>query len=343
MLHEGAHDEKAIHRKGNAKPFDWGWFEEGFDKEPTDPPSGTHDSYVTHHNGPQYFGYLSNNPLEQTHFHGIGDFFTAVSNNGLSADGGVYYLKGGFQNILGLTPSDPDPAVQANFVGDDDHPAYADAQISEATVGAAINAIAHSPYWSQSAIVITWDDSEGYYDHVRPPLRVNLPGLGLVSEGPRVPLLLISPFARTGLVAHDMGDQVSVVKMVDAIFGLQPLATLPNERRARALGFNEFGQLDMGPFDGLTEGVGDLVSAFDPERLEGRRAPLSPAYASIPQRLISNLPGVTGYGCSTLGITPTDIAQGIQDSPPADFNPRPGTDPPPGAPIRKVNTNALDD
>jgi phospholipase C len=191
--------------------------------------------------------------------------------------------------------------------------------------------------------VITWDDSEGYYDHVRPPLRVNLPGVGLVSEGPRVPMIVISPFAKTGIVSHEMGDQASAVKMVDAIFGLQPLAALPNERRARTLGFNEFGQLDLGPFDGLTQGVSDLVSAFDPDRLAGRRPPLSPGYASIPERLIKSLPAVSGYGCNTLGITPTDIAQGIQDNPPTDFNPRPGTDPPPNAPVQKVNTSRLDD
>jgi len=61
--------------------------------------------------------------------------------------------------------------VQKNFLGDDDHPAYSDAQISEAMVAEAINKIANSPYWSQCAIIITWDDSEGDYDHVQPPLR----------------------------------------------------------------------------------------------------------------------------------------------------------------------------
>jgi phospholipase C len=138
-------DLPAIHKDGG-NTLDWGWFQEGFDKEPTDPPSGpqsgTHTSYITHHNGPQYFGYLSNNPTEQTHFHGIGDFFNTVSTGGLAASGGVYYLKGGYQNIFGLTPTDPDPAVQKNFVGDDDHPAYADAQISEANVAEAVNTIA---------------------------------------------------------------------------------------------------------------------------------------------------------------------------------------------------------
>ena len=74
-------------------------------------------------------------------------------------------------NLFNLKPVDPDTTVQKNFLGDDDHPAYSDAQISEAMVAEAINKIAASPYWSQSAIIITWDDSEGDYDHVQPPLR----------------------------------------------------------------------------------------------------------------------------------------------------------------------------
>ncbi|MGH7210651.1 MAG: alkaline phosphatase family protein, partial [Acetobacteraceae bacterium] len=53
----------------------WGWYQEGYDREPTDPPDapaeGTHRSYATHHNTPQYFGYLANNPLMSAHLHGL--------------------------------------------------------------------------------------------------------------------------------------------------------------------------------------------------------------------------------------------------------------------------------
>ena len=53
-----------------------------------------------------------------------------------------------------------------------------------------LNALMQSPYWSSTAVVLTWDDFGGFYDHVPPP-HVDLYGLG-----PRVPAIVISPYAR---------------------------------------------------------------------------------------------------------------------------------------------------
>jgi phospholipase C len=64
----------------------------------------------------------------------------------LPKQGGLFYIKGGYHNLFGLTPENPLSVVQTNFLGDDDHPAYSDAQISEALVAKAVNAIAQSPY-----------------------------------------------------------------------------------------------------------------------------------------------------------------------------------------------------
>jgi phospholipase C len=106
-------DVSAIAKSGLRKSIDWGWWEEGFDHEVTDGSGpASHNSYVTHHNGPQYFGYLSDNPVEQTHFHGLGDLYSAITSHTLPKSGGVYWVKGGFTNLFGLTPTDPDPAVQ---------------------------------------------------------------------------------------------------------------------------------------------------------------------------------------------------------------------------------------
>jgi len=311
----------------------FGWYQEGYDVEPTDvgPPTadGTHASYVTHHNGPQYFGYISNNSAMRSQLHGLEDFFNALAQKTLPKEGGVFFVKGGFTNIFGLTPVDPDSKVQSSFLGDDDHPAYSDAQISEAMVAEAINKIAASPYWKHSAIIITWDDSEGDYDHVPPPLRTIGPDGLVVTNGPRVPLLLISPYARTGHIAHAQGSQSSVVKFVDAVFGLPPLALLPDELNARKLGEVEFGQKDLGPEDALTPGITDLVDAFSPSRLTGKAHPLPASYVTVPDSLIVNLPGTPGGsgGCSDLGITTTDRQQSITNMIPADFNPRPSTNP----------------
>jgi len=312
-------------------PF--GWYQEGYDKEITDvgPPTadGTHASYVTHHNGPAYFGYIANNPLLKAQLHGLSDFFSALENQTLPKKGGVFYVKGGFQNLFALVPVDPDTTVRKNFVGDDDHPAYSDAQISEAMVAEAINKIAASPYWKNSAIIITWDDSEGDYDHVPPPLRTfgPLPDGSLVTNAPRVPFLLISPYARTNHVAHAQGSQSSVVKFVDVLFDLPPLALLPDELRARQLGQTEFGQEGLGPEDALTEGITDLLDAFSSARLTGKADPLPASYAMFPESVIQTLPEQSGYGCSNLGITTTDRQLGIVNQVPPDFNPRPSTNP----------------
>ena len=323
-------DIRAVTRAGNPA-FGFGWYEEGYDREPTDPgptdAEGSHASYVTHHNGPQYFGYIANNPELRGQLHGLADFFTALDKRALPKSGGVFFIKGGYKNTLGLKPADPDPKVQKNFLGDDDHPGYSDAQLSEALVAEAINRIAASPYWAESAIILTWDDSEGDYDHVPPPVRSRGPDGSVVTDGPRVPLLVISPYAKAHRVAHAQGDQASVVKFVDRLFGLTPLALLPDEARARRLGLAEFGLAGLGPADALVAGVADLSSAFDPARLAGRAKPLPAAYASIPERLVRNLPAASGYGCKALGITPVDEALGVANALPPDFNPRPKTDP----------------
>jgi len=315
----------------NKASVPFGWYEEGYDKEVTDnagpmDANGTHASYITHHNGPQYFGYVANNPAMASQLHGLGDFFNAVEQRTLPKEGGVFFVKGGFQNLFGLTPTDADSKVQANFLGDDDHPGYSDAQISEALLAEAINKIAASPYWKDCAIIITWDDSEGDYDHVPPPIRLTGPGTSMtIANGPRVPLLVISPYARTGYISSDPGSQSSVVKFIDAVFGLPPLALLPDEFFARFVGEEMLNQEGLGPEDALTPGISDLTDAFSLGRLNGDEDPLTPEYVKIPEKLIMNLPAVSGFGCKDLGIVTTDRAKRIKNEVPPDFNPRPST------------------
>ena len=317
--------------KENKDPFGFGWFENGYDREPGQPSAtASLASYIPHHNGPQYFGYLANSS-ERQNLHGLGDFGAAVSAGRLPQQGGVFYVKGGFQNILGLSPVDPDATVQKNFVGDDDHPGYSDAEISEANVAESVNRIAASKYWPQSAIIIAWDDSEGDYDHVPPPLRSIGPGVGnvpqdFITDGPRVPLIVVSPFAKVRYVEHATGDHGSVVKFIDAVFGLTPLAELPDEERGLSAGAF-LGKLNYGPDDSESSGVTDLLGAFDRGRLTGRVAPLPASYASVPNYFIRHLPQQTGIGCGTIGVIPVDYLRGVRNVIPADFNPRPGTNP----------------
>ena len=80
-----------------------------------------------------------------------------------------------------------------------------------------INAIMNGPDWNSTAIFLTWDDFGGVYDHVPPPVVDNW-GLG-----PRVPFLIISPYAKQGYISHTQYEFSSVLKFIEERFGLAPL------------------------------------------------------------------------------------------------------------------------
>jgi phospholipase C len=303
----------------------WGWYQQGYDHEINDASwKASHEGYVAHHNAPQYFGYVANNPQASTHLHGLSEFFDAVAKKQLP-ESGVFYLRGGYGNIRNWKPQDPNYKLAQVFSGNDDHPGYSDTQISEGLLAEEINAIAASPYWSQSAIIITYDESDGLYDHAQPRVRSHdANGLPL-EQGPRIPAIVISPFAVAHGVSHVPSEHSSIIKFVDELFNLIPLADLPDEMRARQIGAEKFGQPNLGPADDNVEGVGDMSSAFDLLRLQGKRAPLSAEYATIPEAEITHFPHANGEGCKRLEITPTDWA--IPNPLPADFNPRPDTTP----------------
>jgi phospholipase C len=312
------------------KPVNWAWYQEGYDQEPTDPATGaTHANYIAHHNGPQYFGYEANNPHEiQNHLKGLNDFFTAIKSNALPAEGGVFYVRGGYGNNDGLVPRSPSPAVKAAFTGNDDHPGYSDLQISEALLADSINAIASSKYWPESAIIITYDETDGLYDHTQPKIRSFDPEGNALDQGPRIPMIVISPYSTVHAISHEPTEHGSIIKFIDKLFNLTPLADLPNEAQARAQGEATYKQSYLGPSDDNTPGVGDLFSAFDDARLLGRERPLIPAYATIPSKYVLSLPHGGAQGCKLLGITPTDYVKGkVIDPAPADLNPRPSTNP----------------
>jgi phospholipase C len=313
----------------NLPPVLWGWYQEGYDHEPTDGSQpASHSSYIVHHNGPQYFGYVGDNPTVASNLHGLADFFSDIAAKRLPSGGGVFYIRGGYDNLDGLVPVDPDPTVQGNFPGNDDHPGYSDAQISEALLADEINAIAKSPYWEQSAIIITYDETDGLYDHAVPQIRAFDPEGSPLSGGPRIPAIVISPFGLVHAITHEYSEHSSVIRFIDELNGLTPLADLPDEAKARKLGETQFGQANLGPADDQVPGMGDLFSAFDNARLLGVDPPLPPSFAEIPQSTVLSLPHYGGNGCQTLAIVPTDYVGGkVIDPPPADFNPRPGSTP----------------
>ncbi len=315
----------------NNKPVNWGWFQEGYDKESIDTPAyPIYSSYIAHHNGPQYFGYEANNASETlAHLKGLGDFYTAISTNALPKEGGVFYVRGGYGNLDNLVPRSPNTTVQADFPGNDDHPGYSDAQISEALLADSINAIASSKYWPESAIFITYDETDGLYDHTVPLIRSWDPEGNALNQGPRIPAIVISPYGVAHAISHEPTEHSSIIKFIDELFDLTPLADLPDEANAQALGaLPPFNQKYLGPADAHTPGVGNLFSAFDNARLLGILPPLPADYAKIPRNDVVTLPHYSARGCHTLQIIPTDYVDGkVIDPAPADFNPRPGSEP----------------
>jgi phospholipase C len=93
-----------------------------------------------------------------------------------------------------------------------------------AWVAAIVNAIGNSAYWANTAIIITWDDWGGWYDHV-PPIVIKDGvswGSGYV-YGFRVPLIVVSPYARTAHISHVTHDFGSIVKLIETTFHLASL------------------------------------------------------------------------------------------------------------------------
>jgi phospholipase C len=80
-----------------------------------------------------------------------------------------------------------------------------------------INAVMQGPDWESTVVFLTWDDFGGFYDHVAPP-RVDNFGLG-----PRVPLLIISPWAHSGYIEHKPLEFSSILKFIEDRFDLDRL------------------------------------------------------------------------------------------------------------------------
>lgn len=127
--------------------------------------------------------------------------------------------------ILGDIPSGN--LAQVSWVIPDgthsDHPAGNDGS-GPSWVGSIVNAVGNSPYWANTVIIVTWDDWGGWYDHVAP--KVINDGVSWGSGyvyGFRVPLIVISPYAKAAYISHVTHDFGSVLKFIETTFQLPSL------------------------------------------------------------------------------------------------------------------------
>ncbi|HLY08189.1 MAG TPA: alkaline phosphatase family protein [Planctomycetota bacterium] len=227
----------------NGKGITWGYFQGGFrpaggfvgtgpthtapDPDPTNPAALHHTpkvDYIPHHQPFQYYPSTANPKhlppssvamIGQTdaanHQYDLSDFWDALDAHALPA---VSYLK--------------PPGYQ------DGHAGYSDPLAEQTFLVDTINRIQLSEEWESTAIILTWDDSDGWYDHQMGPIVKQShspadallgpgnsgnppPGgfQGMCGYGPRIPCLVISPFAKKNFVDHSITDQSSILRFVE--------------------------------------------------------------------------------------------------------------------------------
>ncbi len=112
-----------------------------------------------------------------------------------------------------------------------EHPGYADVLSGDRHIADLVAKIKASPLWASTAIIITYDENGGFWDHVAPPAGDRW------GPGTRIPAIIISPLAKRGYIDHTPYDTTSIIKFITLRFGLTPLP-------------------------GVRAGAGDLTAAF---------------------------------------------------------------------------------
>jgi phospholipase C len=142
-----------------------------------------------------------------------------------------------------------------------EHPP-ADILFGQHEMAKVINALMKSPCWYSSALFLTYDEGGGFFDHVAPP-QVDAYGPGM-----RVPMLVISPWARRGYVSSQLYEHASILKFIERRFGLPTLASVNHQfDTSTPSKYNEAANGQSSgppapPRDGLSQ-IGDFLEAFD--------------------------------------------------------------------------------
>jgi phospholipase C len=221
---------------------------------------GWKDDYIPHHEPFQYYASTANpHHLPPASLAAIGtDTQTFVSGVPQFDTANHQYDTSDFNSLVGAIAHgylSPDHLPAVSFLKapgyQDGHPGYSDPLDEQKFVVDEINALQHTPDWSSTAVVVAYDDSDGWYDHVfsgihnasntltvaTPPGPQDfLTGTGLCGNtaanpplagqngrcgyGPRLPLLVISPWAKRNFVAHNLTDQSSIIRFIEDNWGL---------------------------------------------------------------------------------------------------------------------------
>jgi phospholipase C len=165
----------------------------------------------------------------------------------------------GWKNVVNASQFDSDvangtlPAVSwlVDQDLDDEHPQVGSVCSGENWTVGHINALMNSPLWKDTAILFTMDDFGGWYDHVTPPRKYGCDANAPYGLGFRLPLIVISPYARQGFIFHEVAEQASIPRFIEKVFGAPALSTLdPAAQDGQAndlMGAFDFTQTPLAP------------------------------------------------------------------------------------------------
>jgi acid phosphatase len=149
------------------------------------------ENFQPHHQPFNYFTNYAPGEVDRAHLQDESDFVEAIRTGNLPA---VSFWKPVGRDTM--------------------HPGYTDVRTGDARMGEIVDLIRKSPQWKDTAIIITFDENGGTWDHVAPPKRDRW------GPGVRVPALLISPYARRGFVDHTVYDTTAILKTLEVRFDL---------------------------------------------------------------------------------------------------------------------------
>ena len=253
----------------NASHISWGWFEGGFNLGALPNANGsygcnrntpgtqgnyeTDPDYIQHHQPFQYYTTTQN--LQHLRPSSVASIGNSYETDGATPEPANHqYDSSDFFSALAIGNMPAVSFLKAPGYAEDGHPGYSDPLDEQRFIVQVLNALQASPLWANTAVIITYDDSDGWYDHQMPPIvnpsssslvdaltaagsctgvsgaalatrqgnsfdsaagHDGNPALGRCGYGTRIPFVVVSPYAKKNYIDHTLLDQSSVIRFIE--------------------------------------------------------------------------------------------------------------------------------
>ncbi len=185
---------KTIGDRLSEKGVTWGWYAQGWEDALAGKPDET---FAFHHQAPSYFTqFAPGTKARQQHLFDLKQFYSDLEQQTL-----------------------PDVCFIRSLDRFSEHPGDNNLEAGIDWCAALIKTIQKSAVWKDCAVVVTYDENGGRWDHVPPPV------VDRFGPGTRVPAIIISPYAKKGYVDHTSYETVSILKFIEERWSLEPLST----------------------------------------------------------------------------------------------------------------------